>query len=231
MGSPPVRSSRWDVADQTSRVPSTSRPSTASMRIRSMPGVRRLRARTGAVVTAGSFRARGLGGRIEPSGWNDGSASGATTPGISASLVSTCEPCDAVQRLPDLADVRPGGARAGAALGDHHQHDVVLVVGRDPRRRLLAVDLGRPGLGADVDPVEREADHLPRHGADLGGAQQRVGDVGDRVGRVLHVALHLRLDPPHDRGRSGSRSPWRSAARRACRRWRARRTPGRAGAA
>ena len=34
-----------------------------------------------------------VGGSTDPSGWNDGSALGATTPGISASCLSTCVPC------------------------------------------------------------------------------------------------------------------------------------------
>ena len=53
-----------------------------------MPGVRR-RPFTGVLLPI----ERGFGGRIDPSGWKDGSASGATTPGISASRVSTCVPC------------------------------------------------------------------------------------------------------------------------------------------
>src|SRR3954454_8913714 len=35
---------------------------------------------------------RGFGGRIEPSGWKDGRASGATTPGISALFRCTVDP-------------------------------------------------------------------------------------------------------------------------------------------
>src|SRR5687767_3342154 len=49
---------------------------------------------------------------------------------------------DAVERLPDRADAVTGRPGAGAALADHHHHDVVLAVGRDPAGGLLAVDLG-----------------------------------------------------------------------------------------
>ena len=108
------------------------------------------------------------GGRIEPSSAKTGSRSGGATPGIAASSGTHLHALDAVEGLVDLADGRAGGARAGAALGDHHHHDVVLGVGRHPRGRLLAVDLGRAGLGADRDLVERELQQPPGHGADLG---------------------------------------------------------------
>ena len=65
-GSPPVRSSRWVVADHTSTLPSSTRPSTASIRIQSMRGAL-------VIVSAPSGPAAGS----EPSFMNVGSRSAA----------------------------------------------------------------------------------------------------------------------------------------------------------
>ena len=229
VGSPPVRSSRWDVADQTSRVPSTDAAASTGQHQHPVdPG--------GAQAESGHrmVSCRLSGGRIEPS-WLEGRQRvgrrrrrGSRRPGGSHAR------CRA-RRTGDSQILRtngPRGARAGAALGDHHQHDVVLVVGGDPRGRLLAVDLGRAGLGADVDLVEGEADQLPRHRADLGGAEQRVVDVGDARARGRSTwPCTFGLDPPDHLAVGADDRLGDAAARRACRRWTARRRRGPAAAA
>ena len=56
------------------------------------------------------------GGRIEPSPRNVGRPAGGVVPGIAEADGVDGRAGDAVQRLPDRADGRPGGARAGAGL-------------------------------------------------------------------------------------------------------------------
>ena len=172
--SPPVRSTRSAVADHTSRVPSASSAVVASSSSQSSCGTRaRLDSvRTGrgrVIALIGVPRVPGAaGGRIEPSSAKTGSRSGGTTPGIAAVAGPDLVALDAVEGLVDLADRRARRARPGAALGDHHDHDVVLGVRGDPRGALLAVHLGGAGLGPDGDLVEREPDQPPRHGAGAG---------------------------------------------------------------
>ncbi len=91
VGSPPVRSSRADVADQTSRLPTTSRARTATISSQSSPGARRAAAgrawrRCRSAAISHPFRP---GGRIEPSFTKVGSLAGGEVPGIAARSGST----------------------------------------------------------------------------------------------------------------------------------------------
>src|SRR3954468_1271078 len=184
VGSAPVRSSRWLVADQTSRLPRVTSARTAISRIQSTRGVRSTsvpllvtgRRQDAAVLHEDREPGRGRGPGDRGLRGVDGHA------------------VDAVERLPDLADRGAGGAGTRARLADHHDHDVVLVVRRDPRRRLLPVDLGRPGLPADVHPVEWEPAELPGQGADLRRALQRGGDVVDAGRRGVDLADRLGVE-------------------------------------
>ncbi len=102
--SPPVRSSRAEVADQTSRVPRVTRAITASSSTQSSPGVRpagRLPGRlvVGRLVGRGAGRVRdigpqssGVGGRMEPSSVKVGSRVGSVVPGIAARRGRTSSP-------------------------------------------------------------------------------------------------------------------------------------------
>src|SRR6478735_748621 len=189
VGSAPVRSARWAVADQTSSTPSVSRASTASISTQSSRGTRTSRSMSVALLLAH--------GR----GWQDRAVRHERRQPLRGRGARDRRPVGvdglavhAVQRLPDLADRVARGAGAGAGLGDHHDDDVVLVVGRDPRRRLLAVHLGRAGLAVDVHLVEREAAELPGERAGLRRAEERLVDVVDARGRGVDLALHRRLD-------------------------------------
>ena len=150
------------VADQTSRAPSASSAPVASARGQSSrrhPGERRIlpsRTRTAreqvmAWLPAWSRDFFGsldgsTGGRISPSSANTGSLTGGITPGIGCVGGPDVGAVHAVQRLVDLAHSGSRRAGAGAGLGDHHHHDVVLGVRRDPRGALLAVTSAEPVL-------------------------------------------------------------------------------------
>ena len=84
VGSPSVSASRGAVADQTSRVPSRTSASEASIRIQSTPAARRL-------MACSRWPVR-FGGRIAPSSANTGSPLPATTPGIAAADGRTFSP-------------------------------------------------------------------------------------------------------------------------------------------
>src|SRR6478735_10698659 len=184
--SPPVRSARWLVADQTSSVPRVTSARTASISTQSSRGTfmsvpllagDRRQDRAVAHERRESLRRCGAGDRRV--------------------LGVHVRPVDSVQRLPDRTYGRTDGARAGAGLGHHHDDHVVLVVRRDPGGRLLAVHLGRAGLAADVHLVEREVGGLPGERADLRGAEQRLVDVAQARRAGVDLRLHLRLDPLH----------------------------------
>src|SRR3954469_13717192 len=115
--SPPVRSARWLVADQTSSVPRVTSASTASISTQSSrgtfmsvplgPGGRR---QDRAVAHERRQPARRRGG------------------GDGRLLRVHLGAADAVQRPPPRAHGGTDGARAGACLGHHHDDHVVLVV-------------------------------------------------------------------------------------------------------
>ena len=232
MESPPVSTSRGEVADQTSRVPSPTSASTATISSQSMRGARKPGPRPGrwGPLTAGPSSRPG-GGRQDRAVLGEGRQAAGRDAARDRGLLRLHDAVlHAVQRLVDAAHGVAVAARAGAALADHHHHDVVVGVGRQPGRRLLAVDLGRAGLGADPHLVEREADQLPAHraaGADPG---QGVVDVVEDALRQIDGAVLARRELPHHLTGRGRRWPGRCAAPTGCRRWPARRTRGRAGA-
>src|SRR5512133_2230125 len=140
--SPRVRSWRDEVADQTSSPPSTTRASTASISTQSRPGARRAERLIVRPVERAVGRAAGRvpetsAMSVLPGGRQDRAVlherrdarrrGGAGDRGPARLHLHAV---DAVERLPDLAHGRAGGARAGAGLADHHHDDVVLVVGR-----------------------------------------------------------------------------------------------------
>ncbi len=102
---------------------------------------------------------------------------------------------DVVERLVDVPHRRSRGARTATGLADHHHHGVAIGVRREPRRRLLAVDLGRTRLRAHRHLVQREPGELPRRRTGPGGLHQRPCrctcsvDAGHR-----QPAGHLRRD-------------------------------------
>ena len=113
------------------------------------------------------------------------------------------------------------GAGAGAGLGHHHHDHVVLRVRRHPRGPLLAVDLGRAGLAADLTwssgkPMIFQASVPPWACPAVPRRRSRIAlrhFTCPTFGGIRLITC-----------RSGRRWPWPPAARRACRRWRARRS-------
>ena len=182
MESPCVSTSLVEVADQTSSVPIVRISPAAPNSTQSSRGtVTRLRLTEsrpiGRTVTSCSLR---RGRQDRPVLGERGQSlrrRGARDRRLGGPHVLTL---DAVEVLPDLAYGGTGGARTGAALGDHHDDDVVLGVGGDPRGALLAVDLGRAGLAADRDLVQGEAAELPGQRSLLRRSLQGVVHVGQR---------------------------------------------------